>query len=394
MMYDAAIVGAGPAGATLARLIGKRLKVLLLDRRRLDCGGPCGACGEGPGPGPGKCCGGLVAPDAQRALAAMGLGLPASVLVGPQLFAVRAVDLPSGLQRIYQRHYINIDRAAFDRWLLSLISPRVDVRGGCAFKGFRKLDGGFEIRLLAGGRTCAERARVLIGADGAGSLVRRQAAPTRPRPARYLAIQETFRQLRPLPYFSAYFDPSITDYYAWSIPKADHLLVGVALPIQKEPAAGPDGDATPRATFEALKAKLRSAGTVLGACVGRSAGLILRPHRVDQLCPAADGVVLVGEAAGWISPSSAEGLSYAFRSALAAAAALRAGPAGLARRYEANTRWLRWNILAKSVKSRLIYSPGVRRRLLRSGVGCLHLREARGPSPRLRPLAIRPGDIL
>ena len=32
-MYDIAIIGSGPAGATLARLIGNRYKVILLERR-------------------------------------------------------------------------------------------------------------------------------------------------------------------------------------------------------------------------------------------------------------------------------------------------------------------------------------------------------------------------
>ena len=34
-MYDVAIIGAGPAGATLARLIGGRYKVLLIEKRQL-----------------------------------------------------------------------------------------------------------------------------------------------------------------------------------------------------------------------------------------------------------------------------------------------------------------------------------------------------------------------
>ncbi len=34
-MYDVAIIGAGPAGATLARLIGNSRKVLLIERRDL-----------------------------------------------------------------------------------------------------------------------------------------------------------------------------------------------------------------------------------------------------------------------------------------------------------------------------------------------------------------------
>ncbi|MEN6425723.1 MAG: FAD-dependent monooxygenase [Phycisphaerales bacterium] len=47
-----AIIGAGPAGAMLARLIGRQYRVLLVDRRPLD----------GPDElSRGKCCGGLLA---------------------------------------------------------------------------------------------------------------------------------------------------------------------------------------------------------------------------------------------------------------------------------------------------------------------------------------------
>jgi flavin-dependent dehydrogenase len=81
-MYDVAIIGAGPAGATLARLIGKKYKVLLIDKRQLiDL--PESFSSR-------KCCGGLLAPDAQRMLSKLGLGLPKSVLEEPQLFVVRA----------------------------------------------------------------------------------------------------------------------------------------------------------------------------------------------------------------------------------------------------------------------------------------------------------------
>lgn len=83
-MYDVVIIGGGPAGATLARLIGEKMKVLILDRR--DLGSPFAGRGE-------KCCGGLLAPDSQSMLARFGFGLPKSILVGPQLFTVRTMDL-------------------------------------------------------------------------------------------------------------------------------------------------------------------------------------------------------------------------------------------------------------------------------------------------------------
>ncbi len=59
-MYDVAIIGAGPAGATLARLIGDRYRVLLVDRRRSVSAADKAIAN--------KCCGGLLAPDAQKML--------------------------------------------------------------------------------------------------------------------------------------------------------------------------------------------------------------------------------------------------------------------------------------------------------------------------------------
>lgn len=98
------------------------LRVLLIDRRRLDRVFERGMRG--------KPCGGLLAPAAQRELALQGLGVPADVIAGSQLFAVRTMDMHVQLERFYQRFYLNVDREAFDRWLLSLVSGRIDMLFG------------------------------------------------------------------------------------------------------------------------------------------------------------------------------------------------------------------------------------------------------------------------
>jgi len=353
-VYDIAIIGAGPAGATLARLVGADHKTILIDRRRLA---------EGPhSPRDVKSCGGLLAPDAQKMLARLSLGLPAAVLTGPQVFAVRAVDLRTGVQRMYQRHYINIERGRFDRWLVSLVDPTVDIRHGRTVRRLAQDGKGVTIDMTAGGRTETVRARLLVGADGAASTVRRHFAARRPAPQRYVSIQETLPAAAPQPHFAAYFDSRITDYYAWSIPKDGTLLLGAAIP------AGHGA----RQRFERLKATLLAAGLVTAAApVARSGSIILRPTRTAHLCPVAGPAVLIGEAAGWISPSSAEGISYAFRSALAAAQALDAGAAGFARRYRHATKDIARDIALKNLKRRLIYTPAVRRLAMRIGCGAM-----------------------
>ena len=92
-MYDIAVVGAGPAGATFARLVADRYKVLVVDKRLFTDTSKSFAAG--------KCCGGLLAHDAQRMLSRLGLGLPKEVLEEPQLFVVRAIDIPQRTERYY-----------------------------------------------------------------------------------------------------------------------------------------------------------------------------------------------------------------------------------------------------------------------------------------------------
>ncbi|NLF07775.1 MAG: oxidoreductase [Pirellulaceae bacterium] len=390
-MYDIAIIGAGPAGATLARLIGSKYKVLLVDRRRWN---------ETDRSERGKCCGGLLAPDAQKMLSRLGLGLPKSVLVEPQLFVVRTIDIPRRSERYYQRFYINMDRREFERWLVSMVPSCIDCRFGCRFKSYDRRDGGFDIALAHDGRLVIERARMIVGADGASSLVRRRmmfcktlesssgksfseqsgataglsgdalrdsAADTAGQAGSdtlvqqninpYFSIQHWMESDPSQPFFSAIFDPEITDFYCWTIPKGELLLVGAALK--------PKDDAS--AKFDLLIERLRPFGFRFGQVVRREGTFIMRPTRSDDLSTGARGVALLGEAGGWISPSSAEGFSYAFHSALILSEVIREGIDGFERRYARAMRSLRWNLFLKRCKSRLIFNSALRNIAMRSG---------------------------
>jgi geranylgeranyl diphosphate/geranylgeranyl-bacteriochlorophyllide a reductase len=352
-MYDVAIIGAGPAGSTLARLLSNRYKVLLVDKRELEAE---------PQPSGGKCCGGLVAPDAQKAIAELGFGLPKKVIVGPQLFAVRTIDLTNKLERYYQRFYINIDREKFDRWLVSLAGSS-ETRFGCHFKGFERSTQSFTVRLSRNGREFTEQCTVLVGADGALSAVRKLSAPNSPAPVSYIAIQEWFHDGDMAPYFSAIFDDETTDFYSWTIPKDDLLLVGAALK--------PGADAP--AKFERLKQKLASHGYHLGQPVRREGAFILRPVSTRQIFAGTAGVALVGEAAGFISPSSCEGLSYPFRSAAALATSLEKSIVGFEQIYSHNALDINSNILLKNLKSPFMYNRMIRGVVMKSGISSLKM---------------------
>jgi len=355
-MYDVAIIGGGPAGATLARLIGDRYKVLLIEKRQLpDWSENFSSI---------KCCGGLLAPDAQMMLSKLGLGLPRSVLEEPQLFVVKSIDIPQRLERYYQRHYINLNRKKFDSWLLSLVSATVDIRTHCRLQSYSSQDNGFKLSLIHHKKTFVETARILIGADGAKSKIRMQFAPRQLFPQKYVAIQEWVERQNDLPYFTSIFDRSITDYYCWTIPKGNFLLIGAALPYKEK---APE-------KFALLKTKLQNYGMQYGKTVFREGTLILRPLKQSQLFTGRQGIALLGEAAGWISPSSAEGLSYAFKSALMLADALRSTPDGFEKRYLEQTRKLRKNIFLKNLKSIFIFNPVLRKMIMNAGLQSITVR--------------------
>jgi len=349
-MYDIAIVGAGPAGTNLARLIGDKYKVLLIDKREFE--------NESPKKFSNKCCGGLLAPDAQKMIAKLGLGIPKDVLVNPQLFAVRTIDLTNNLERLYQRFYFNMDREKFDRWLVSILPTGVDKKFSSLFKDFAKIPGGYEIRYLHDGQEISAKTRIIVGADGAFSKLRRCICKDINIPETYIAIQEWFECSDNIPYFTAIFDEEISDFYSWIIPKENHLLLGSALRPRENT----------RGQFDILKTKLTRLGFNFSNKIKTEGAYIYRPKKISQFCVGRDDIALVGEAAGAISPSSAEGISYALKSSLYLAQSFEDGLDGFLDKYKQKVKDIKFNLLIKNLKSPAMHNPIFRRLIMKSGL--------------------------
>ena len=349
MAYDIAVIGAGPAGCTLARLLDKKYRVLLMDKRDLSSEDYLGI---------NKCCGGLLAPDAQQMLGRMGMPVPTGILVDPQLFLVRTIDLDNNLERYYQRFYFNMDRLAFDQWLISNVPENVDLALGCSFKTCSRMGDRIQFSFSYQGKTYSDNARIIIGADGAHSLVKRSLFQERKTPKEYVAIQEWFETEDQLPYYCAIFDKTITDFYSWTITKGNVLLIGSAL---KKDNLALD-------KFKMMKMRLRDNGLVYGKKIKREGAFILRPNKLSTIFSGDNSCAFAGEAAGFISPSSAEGISYALKSANYLSIALNAGLEDFQKRYKKMLTGMKWNIFGKNLKSPAMYNPTLRGLILRTGI--------------------------
>lgn len=342
-MYDIVIVGGGPAGATLARLIGRDKKILVLEKTGAENGE--------------KLCGGLIAPDAQRMLGKFGLSLPKDILVDPQMFYVEAFDLETKNKQRYQRFYINIDRKKFDNWLLSLVGDNVKVYRDTKYLNHELGNNGITVEIHKNGVNEKVHTDILVGADGSQSQVRRSTFNDYKSINKYISVQSEITDCHVPPCYEVYFDSTLTDFYGWTIPKNKTSIIGIAL--------------KGKGAKEKYERYLKK---VLGEDYkekNRKSAIIIRPRKItDHKIEQFGKVFFVGEAAGFISPSSAEGYSYAFKSAEALAHSINSKKS-TKNEYRKRARNIKIELTFKRLKSVFMYNRSLRNLIFKSGINKL-----------------------
>ncbi|NUF50670.1 FAD-binding protein [Gilliamella sp. ESL0250] len=346
MDYDIAIIGLGPAGSTLARLLNPSFKVIALDTKHQT--------GDG---GFHKPCGGLLADDAQRAFVRQNLNLPADILTNPQIFSVKTYDLQTKLVRNYQRSYVSFDRHKFDLWLKSLIPSNVTVLHNTLCKEVRRIIDGYQITYQDENKNEHNiTAQYVVGADGANSLVRRMRYPQHTI-RQYVAIQQWFPELHPNPFNSCVFDNESTNCYAWSISKDGYFIFGGAFPKK-----------VANQNFEKLKEKLATQGFIFGKPLKTEKCLVVYPNRLRDFYTGNENIFLIGEAAGFISASSLEGISYALDSAEILSKILNSHHPKPNKCYYQRTIPLRLKLYCKIFKAKLLTTPLWRKLIMKSKI--------------------------
>jgi len=291
-LFDAVVVGGGPAGATAAAdLAAAGRSVALLDRD-----------------GRVKPCGGAVPPQLLREF-----DVPQHLLVNRVDTARvlspagRAVDIPVGDGFVGM-----VDRGEFDEWLRCRAARTGAVRKTGIYRHMEREEGGVvRVHYTRGssrsGPEAVLRTRTIVGADGALSRVARQEIPGGDDGDRFVfAYHEIVRSPRNGNSTEAfgprrcdvYYDGALSpDFYAWIFPHGDTTSVGTG---------------TRRKGFGLRDAvdELRSRTGLDRVETIREEGAPI-PLRALSRWDNGRDVILAGDAAGVVAPSSGEGIFYA-----------------------------------------------------------------------------------
>jgi flavin-dependent dehydrogenase len=298
--YDTIVAGAGPAGVMAAFHAAERGDVLLMDASSLPRD---------------KSCGGMIHELTRDALAPYG-AIPDSIVLDPRYVNFRYVDWDRKVFKPTKLAFVNVDRAGFDAWLVSLLPANVEVVGGAALTGLAQDETGVRVTAKSDGQEFEIACANLVGADGARSAVRR--ALGNAAGSTYVTLQDYVELSGELPaYFDCIYARSLGESfgYGYAMPKGAVAVVGsVFYPKTKRPWELQDR----------FLEMLRAESPQLGDSVKREACAALYLRSGADIVAGSGRVLLAGEAGGFMSPTSGEGISYAVRSGIMAGRALAA----------------------------------------------------------------------
>ncbi len=348
-MYDIVIIGAGPAGSNLARLISKNnKKILIIDGESEKNKKPCG---------------GLLAPDAQKEFAHYNLVLPKDILVSPQIFSVKTIDLMSKQIKYYQRYYLNMDRYKFDKYLVSLIPKNIEKISGRVLE--IKKENKYILKVNSNGMSRVIKSKIIIGADGCNSIVRRTFYKN--DIMKYVAIQEWYKcKDASNSFYSCIFDKETSSSCSWLIHKDEYLIYGGAFDIDNS-----------KERFLKQKDKLSKFLNInFKNPVKKEACLVYRPKKFSDFVTGKDGAYLIGEAAGFISASSFEGISSAIISSNILSKILNEYDdiKVITRLYKFRTIKLKIKLRIKVIKRWFMYTSFIRNIIMKLGFCSIHSR--------------------
>ncbi|MDU8910948.1 geranylgeranyl diphosphate reductase [Aestuariicoccus sp. MJ-SS9] len=297
-MFDVVVVGGGPSGATAAEDLARSgHRVALIDRE-----------------GRIKPCGGAIPPRLMQDFHITDDQLVAKVNTARMISPTgRTVDIP------IENGFVGmVDRKDFDPFL----RDRSKAAGAERFTGtFLRIDRQDKRRWVvyrdkATGEEARLETRLVIGADGAKSRVAAQEIPGGGKTPLVFAYHEIIAapdktdRYDPMRCDVIYDGAISPDFYGWVFPHGSSASVGM-------------GTYVPSVDLKQATADLRAASGLAACETLRREGAPI-PLKPLRFWDNARDVVLAGDAAGVVAPSSGEGIYYAMVGGRAAASACAA----------------------------------------------------------------------
>lgn len=317
MNFDVIVVGAGPAGATAAKVLGEAgIATLLLDKAEFPRDKPCG--------------GGISARVMKRFpyLASALAGIPAK-WISKVYF-----ESPDGSAVDYQSNqslYVMIRRCEFDHLLFSLARTGLEFQSALVRKIVFQNDGAVVSADVAG-EPQEYRCQIVLGCDGANGVVARATGLRTGRVQSEYAIdmmEETpYDELdvRDRDRMYVYYRIQGQYGYGYVFPKAQHVNLGVGFKLDYYLS---QLRGRHYSYHQAFTEELKFKGLLDGESNERHFRAFPLPISGPLKHTYADRALLAGDAGGFVNAFTAEGIYYAMVSGehagQAAAKAIRAG---------------------------------------------------------------------
>ena len=330
--FDVAILGAGPAGCSAAFELGEDFKVLLLDRGDLPQEKPCG---------------GLLCEESIEVLRKW--NMPREILASPSRLNLGYIDVDNDISVKTGRKFWNVDRKRLSSWLIERLPSSVKILNKTTVTDIRNSESG--IHILTNNQHSPIRCNFLIGSDGYFSFVRRKISNYKPKQVvgkqALLITEDNFDESM---YFI--FDSSISPIYSWMIPKENGILMGT----------------TDNGAGDKLGMFIQKASTLFkinGPTMKKTGAPVFWLQDVNKdIIFGSGNVLLAGEAAGFVSPSSFEGISYALQSGALAGRAIKENRGNVLGSYREACRPLVRRISGQVEKSSIMFDREKRRKYL------------------------------